>query len=204
MGTDLFILTNCKLRGNEPTDYFDDILRKLKDLKLKRTFHTNAQGERIQQHGDWTYRTEAAQPENDLPFRVEFEGPFSFEPVLYTNVGVVFSSYRYSALYKLYELNRLDSFRKELFGVITCIGGTEAVYVADNSCDKLSGYLENMAQENVPYEEIKSRMIGDLGEPVTDYSQLQSNLLNYRKITEFVFDDFANLQANKQKNTEAF
>lgn len=48
------------------------------------------------------------------------------------------------------------------------IGGTEVIYLADNACDKLSTYLECMAWENVPYEDIKEKMLQEFGQPLTD------------------------------------
>ena len=78
------------------------------------------------------------------------------------------------------------------------MGGTEIIYVADNSCNKLGFYLECMAMENIPYEDIKARMISELGNPVTKYSDLDYSKLTYANITEFFLDDFKDLKSNDE------
>lgn len=51
-----------------------------------------------------------------------------------------------------------------------------------------------MAWENVPYEDIKEKMIQEFGQPITDYSKLNYDKLTYRKINEFFLDDFSNFK----------
>ena len=87
------------------------------------------------------------------------------------------------------EENLLE-FRKNIFDIITVFGGTEIIYLADNSCDKLSGYLECMVWEGVAYNEIKKKMVQDKIPFVSDYNKLKLENLSYSNITEYVFDDF--------------
>ena len=56
-----------------------------------------------------------------------------------------------------------------------------------------------MALQNVPYEEIKEKMILEFGNPVTDYSKLDSKKLNFGNITEFILDDFSDFKTTKSK-----
>lgn len=106
--------------------------------------------------------------------------------------------YKYRLLYEIYEFDWFASFRNDLYNIVKIIGGTEVIYLADNACDKLSRYLECMAWENFPYEEIKQKMIQEFGHPVTDYSKLNYDTLTYRKIEEFFLDDFSDLKQNEK------
>ncbi|MDX2190323.1 MAG: hypothetical protein SFY32_10695, partial [Bacteroidota bacterium] len=141
--------------------------------------------------GDWSYRIHYDKSD---PFNVDYEGPFHIQPQLFSDIGILSTIYKYRLLYEIYEFDWFDSFRLDIFNIIKIIGGTEVIYLADNSCDKLGFYFECMALENVPYEEIKKQMIIELGQPVTNYSKLNFDSLNYRNITEFFLDDFADLK----------
>ena len=68
--------------------------------------------------------------------------------------------------------------------------GNWSYYIDEDDEDKLSRYLEHMAWENVPYQEIKEKMIQEFGQPITDYSTLDYDALTYRKIDEFFLDNF--------------
>ena len=74
------------------------------------------------------------------------------------------------------------------------MGGSEIIYVGDNACDKLSGYLEGMAFNNISYEEIKEKMIKEMGQPVKQYDQLDYHKLSYKNINKFFLDDFSDLK----------
>lgn len=188
MSTILHILTNSKLNGNESPEFFDNIKEKLRALPLERASYWY-KGKLVKEVGDWSYEIEYEDKKEETQFNVSFDGPYSYFPTLYTNVGVISTIYRYSQLYEVYKNGWHKSFRKDIHGIIKAIGGSEIIFVADNACDKLNGYLA-MAWENVPFEDIKNQMIKEMGAPVTDYSKLDFDKLNYRKITEFVFDDF--------------
>ncbi|GGF72946.1 hypothetical protein [Wenyingzhuangia marina] len=190
MGTSLYLITNTKLTGEETKKDWNLILEKLKELNLEYTSLIKADGTILKESGDWNYKVNNYK---DEPFSVEFLGPFNIEPILYQDIGIIDTIHRYSVLYKLSDLDWFHTFRKNLFDIVKVIGGTEVIYVADNSCDKLANYLYNMAWENVPYEVIKNKMIQDLGTPVTDYSKLNYDKLDYRNITEFFLDDFSDI-----------
>lgn len=192
MGTSLSILTNSKLTGNETIADCEVILKKLKNLKLTTTSYRNAKNETIKESGDWSY--ELFDEHEYLPFSIEFSGPFSLTPVLYKDSCLIESIYRYSLLYQIYNLDWFKEFRQDLFQIILTIGGTEAIYLADNGCDKLCYFLDNMVTQGISYEEIKSKMIMQLGQPVADYSKLDYEKLDYKKINEFFLDDFKDLQ----------
>lgn len=191
MGTSLYLITNTKLSGNETKKDWELLLQKLKSLKLETTSYVAANNQILKGYGDWEYKINNYE---DEPFSVEFTGPFSIEPELYTNLGIIDTIYRYNVLYKLSDLDWFKSYRKDLYNIIKIIGGTEVIYLADNACDKLNDYLGDMAWEDVPYEVIKNKMIQDLGTPVTDYSKLNYDKLNYRNITEFFLDDFSDIK----------
>lgn len=189
MGTSLFILTNSKLNGNEREADWERIRNQLVALNWEQTsIYQN--GKYIQETGEWVYYLNNVASSNTV---AEFEGPFNFTPDFYMNIGVIHSIYRYALLYEIHHLDWFTTFRKSVFDLVQIMGGTEVIYVADNACDKLSEYV-GMAWENTAYEQIKERMILELGIPVTDYSQLDVSKLDYRQITEFVFDDFGDLK----------
>jgi len=153
------------------------------------TSFINADNEIIKETGDWDYEVEE---DPEYPFNVDFSGPFHIQPCLYKNIGVIYTIYKYRLLYEMPEVYFLNSFRKDLFNILKIIEGTEVIYLADNACNKLSTYLELMAWENVPYEDIKEKMIKEFGKPITDYAHLNFNKLSYSKINEFFLDDFNN------------
>lgn len=192
MGTSLLLLTNSKLTGNETKNDWDRIISQLEQLQLGVASYLNANHEYVEETGSWEYFIELEG--KNTPFNVEFEGPHAIFPRLYSNIGVISTIYRFSLLYENYTLHWFNIFRTELYKVVKAIGGTEVIYVADNSCGKISKYLESMAWENVPYEVIKERMIQEFGPPVTDYSKLDYGTLSYENINEFFLDDFSDLK----------
>ncbi|MFN2262288.1 MAG: hypothetical protein ABR595_09520 [Psychroflexus sp.] len=194
MSTSLYLITNSKLSGNETEKDWKRIVHELTKLNLSTTSYANAENHIVKEYGDWSYRIDNFE---DEPLSIEFEGPFAILPSLYSNVGLIFTIYRYRLLYEFYGYDTHNKFRKDLFDIVSIIGGTEVIYLADNACDKLSNYLEFMAEENIPYEIIKQKMIEELGNPVTDYSKLDYEKLSYWNINEFFLDDFKDF---KNKN----
>lgn len=196
MSTTLYLITNSKLSGKESHKDWEQIVHELNQLNMDTTSYLNAQNERVKEHGDWSYRIE--DKDEDFPFNVDFNGPFHIQPTLYTNIGVIFTIYKYRFLYEIYGFDWLDSFRNDLYNIVKIIGGTEVIFLADNGCDKLSTFLEGMAWENHPYEDIKEKMTEAFGQPVTDYSKLNFDTLTYSKINEFFLDDFSDLKTEKK------
>jgi len=195
MSTSLYLITNTKLTGNETKKDWDLILEKLKQLNFETTSYTNANFETIKETGDWRYEFDGNEADG-FPFHVEFLGPFAFFPSIYSNIGVIDTIYRYSVLYDFvyYGLDWFDSYRKNLYEIVKIMGGTEVIYLADNICVKLSYYLDCMALENVAYEEIKQKMIEEMGLPITDYTKLNRQTFSYETVNEFFLDDFADLK----------
>ena len=197
MATSLYLITNSKLTGKETQKDWERIVGKLDQLKMDTTSYVNAQNEIVKEYGSWSYDIE--HEEEYLTFNVDFVGPFHIQPRLYSNIGVIYTIYKYSLLYEIYGCDWFGSFRKNLFNIVKIIGGTEVIYLADNTCDKLSTYLECMAWENVPYEDIKEKMLQEFGQPLTDYSKLNYDTLTYAKIDEFFLDDFNDLKMKETK-----
>jgi hypothetical protein len=191
MGTSLYLITNSKLTGNETQKDWDSILDALKKLNLEKCSYINENKEIIKETGEWYYQI---LDEEEMPYNICFEGPFNYWPDLYGNIGIISTIYRYSLLYKIYSYDWFETFRKDLFNIVKIMGGTEVIYLADNGCDKLATYLECMAWENMPYKEIKQKMIEQFGQPITEYSKLNVEALSYESIKEFFLDDFADLK----------
>lgn len=196
MATSLYLITNSKLTGKEKQDDWNRIVRELNQLKMNTTSYVNGKNEIIKEYGSWTYNIEE---DEDIPFNVAFGGPFHIQPKLYSNIGVIYTIYKYRFLYEIYGFDSFTSFRRDLYNIVNIIGGTEVIYLADNSCDKLSLYLECMAWENVPYEVIKAKMLQEFGQPVTDYAKLNYDTLTYSEIKEFFLDDFSDLKIDEKK-----
>ena len=194
MSTSLYIITNSKLKGDETSADFDNILSQLKELNLCKTFYEAPKGQLIQEIGDWSYEIEEDNEELEIIYNVSFNGPFSCTPNLYSNIGIIWTIYKYRLIYETQEIYWFDEFRREVFEIVKIMGGSEIIYVADNACDKLSGYLEGMAFNNISYEEIKETMIKEMGQPVKQYEQLDYHKLSYKNINEFFLDDFSDLK----------
>lgn len=194
MATNLYLITNSKLTGKETKKDWERILNELEQLQMNTTTYSNINNEIIREEGSWDYEIELE--EKDYPFNIYFNGPFDIKPNLYSNIGVIVTIYKYRLLYENYEVDWFGNFRRKLYNIMKVMGGTEVIYLANNSCDKLSTYLEVMAWSNVPYNEIKEKMIQEFGQPVTDYSKLNFQTLTYEKIDQFFLDDFNDLKLN--------
>lgn len=70
------------------------------------------------------------------------------------------------------------------------MGGTEIIYLPDNKMGQLSDYFELMALENMPYDELKARLIAEFGLPVTDYSALDFKKPFGERDWAFFLDNF--------------
>ncbi len=195
MGEDLFAITNSKFTGNETEKDWDQILEKLKSLNLEKTLRVE-NDELIRMKGDWSYSINV---DPELSFLVDFEGPFQFNPLIYSNIGVIGTFLNYSILYHTQKLSLFNEYRRRLYDIVRIFGGTEVIFLAYEECDQLSHILDKMALQNVPYEEIKEKMILEFGNPVTDYSKLDSKKLNFGNITEFILDDFSDFKTTKSK-----
>lgn len=189
MGEDLYAITNSKFTGNETKKDWDQILEKLKSLNLEKTLKVE-NDELIRMKGDWSYSINV---DPELSFLVDFEGPFQFNPLIYSNIGVIGTNLNYSILYHAHKLGSFNEYRRRLYDIVRVFGGTEVIFLAYEECDQLSRILDKMAYENVPYEEIKEKMILEFGNPVTDYLKLEYEKLNFGNITEFILDDFSDL-----------
>lgn len=193
MGEDLFAITNSKFTGNETEKDWDQILENLKSLNLEKTLRVE-NDELIRMTGEWSYSINV---DPELSFLVDFDGPFQFNPLIYSNIGVIGTYLNYSILYEDYKFGLFDEYRRRLYDIVRIFGGTEVIFFAFDECDQLSRILDKMAFQNIPYEEIKEKMILEFGNPVTDYLKLDSEKLNFGNITEFILDDFSDLKTTK-------
>ena len=100
MATSLYLITNSKLTGKETQKDWERIVGKLDQLKMDTTSYVNAQNEIVKEHGSWSYDIE--HEEEYLTFNVDFVGPFHIQPRLYSNIGVIYTIYKYSLLYEIY------------------------------------------------------------------------------------------------------
>ena len=164
-------------------------------MNLEKTLRVE-NDELIRMKGDWSYSINV---DPELSFLVDFEGPFQFNPLIYSNIGVIGTFLNYSILYHTQKLSLFNEYRRRLYDIVRIFGGTEVIFLAYEECDQLSHILDKMALQNVPYEEIKEKMILEFGNPVTDYSKLDSKKLNFGNITEFILDDFSDLKTRKSK-----
>lgn len=193
MATSLYLTTNSKLRGKVAQEEWDRIVRELNQLQLDTTSYVYEKNEIIKENESWSYNIE--EEEEYILFNVDFGGPFHIQPRLCSNIGVIYTIYKYRLLYAIYGFDWFISFRYDLYNIVKIIGGTEVIYLADNACNKLSIYLECMAWENVPYEEIKEKIFQDFGQQVTEYTKLNYDTLTYQKI-----DDFSDLKMKEKTN----
>ena len=196
MGTALYAITNSKLTGDETKIHWDNILKQLQQSDLSHSRHLDIEnGQYVEDNDEWEYYLDEKTDES--PFQVYYSTPHTIAPYFFKKIGIISTIYRYSMLYRFAEFGWDKAVRMNIFKLVQIMGGTEIIYLADNGSDKLSTYLELMALENIPYEEIKTKMITELGSPVTDYFDLDYSSLDYRNITEFFLDDFKDFKNEK-------
>lgn len=192
MGTNLYIISNIQTSKEEVVKKKDRYLKQLKE-KWKTV------------KGDWKYgfrtiyneETGCEEEDVEIAELIYFESTFAFSVILYNNCLEIHTIYRYKLIYeepKLGEVGFFWNFRKEIFDIISIFGGTEIIYLADNSCDKLSHYLGNLVWEGVSYNEVKTKIIDSKIPIVSDYSKLDYEELSYSNIKEVVFDDFSDVK----------
>lgn len=208
MATDLYLISNITTSKEDVFAQKEFYLEELKKLKLEH-ISVFSSGRYEKSEGDWEYElpNQYDEPEDLEQFPemsdkelISFDSPFVFGIRVYKNCLELTTIYKYRYLYEdehknsnIAEENLLE-FRKNIFDIITVFGGTEIIYLADNACDKLSGYLECMVWEGIAYNEIKQKMMLDNIPFVNDYNKLILNNLRYSKITEYVFDDFKDIK----------
>ena len=103
MATSLYLITNSKLTVKEIQKDLDRIVNELNELQMDTTSCINANNEIIKEYGSWKYEIE--QEEEDYPFNVDFSGPYHIQPRLYSNIGVIYTIYRYRLLYEIYSFD---------------------------------------------------------------------------------------------------
>lgn len=194
MATDLYAITNSKPLSSFTAEELSEILKKLKALNWERFKYPRIKDDKeiwLEAQGQW----EAELDEEAKYPDIYYSSPYPISFYLKENIGIVTFIYKYRFLY---DINNNDeailAFRKDLLDFVSIFGGTEVCFLADNACDKLSNFLELQAFENTSYETIKTGLLKEFGKPVTDYRSLDYNILNYKSITEFVFDDFKDLK----------
>lgn len=138
MATSLYAITNASLEGQNTSEHWDEILAKLKALDWDRTFTPTGENSYKQDEGEWYYEVEEKTKYN--PYQIRFEGPYAITFDLMPNTCLIYTIYKYSLLYD--NAYFLDKFLAELFEILQFVGGTEIVFLADNSYDKLYELLE--------------------------------------------------------------
>ena len=190
MATDLHAITNSKPLSSFSEQERAEVLKKLKALDWNRFHYPKMEDGKeiwLEAQGEW----EAELDEKAEYPDIYYSSPYPISFYLKENIGIVTFIYKYRFLYDISNDDQvIKEFRKDLFEFISIFGGTEVCFLADNACDKLSNFLELQAFENTSYDTIKSGLLKEFGKPVTKYRSLDYNALNYRKITEFVFDNF--------------
>lgn len=190
MATDLHAITNSKPLSSFSEQELSEVLKKLKALNWERFKYPRIVDDKefwVEAQGEWEAELdeEAEYPD------IYYSSPYPISFYLKENLGIVTFIYKYRFLYDISNDDEvIKEFRKDLFEFISIFGGTEVCFLADNACDKLSNFLELQAFENTSYDTIKSGLLKEFGKPVTKYRSLDYNALTYRKITEFVFDNF--------------
>lgn len=193
MSTSLYAISNIRTPENPSFQYLKEKTEALNAFNFGNTFKTysNENGKLITKTDARSWYHETTNENGFL--EISFNGGSSYDITLMPNLGYISFLLKYKELYGLYKDSYLTKFRKELYQIVNLFGGSEVIFLADNGCDKLSYYLELMAWENIPYQEIKQQMINDLGKPITNYALLNESKISYKHITEFVMDDFLDI-----------
>ncbi len=190
MSTSLYAITNAKLNLDSKNEQAKLILEKLERLNFGTTKYHNKEGDLVRKICGWKYCFDDNNGEHEA---LELYGNYSIEPSLYPHCSLISTIYRYSLIYQNYSFEWFAQFRNELCQTVKAIGGTEIIYLPDQSSDKLCKYF-GMFYDNKTYEEIKSKMIDEFKLPVTDYKLLNYEKLEYASMNEFFLDDFSDLK----------
>ncbi len=197
MSTSLYMITNAPHNPKKAGDY-SHILKDLKKLNIEKSSYWNSTGDKtIKEHLDWS--CQIFEPDNFNKYhRVEFEGDFMNSPTAVGYNWHLYTGYTYDIIYKNFEIDWFMDFRTEIFEMIQLLGGSEIIYVADNGGHALCKYL-SMSEEGVSYDKIRKKMQNDLGDPITDYTKLDYETLDYQNITEYFLDNFRDMKSVKNK-----
>lgn len=195
MGTSLFAIANHTYSFENLEETAKNVLAEIEKLNLNVSFFINAQNEKEYDDGEHSYYIRDFTKDKDAypPVCIEIESPSNFSFTLYESCIEIYTIYRYALIYKNYKIDWFQDFRKDLYRILQIFGGNEIIYLADNS-SSLSKYLEGMVFEGISYDEVKAALIQDFGAPVTDYSKLDYETLEYRNLKEFFLDDFRDLK----------
>ncbi|MCL6218592.1 hypothetical protein [Zunongwangia pacifica] len=199
MATDLHIVSNSRSFSKVQIEQLkDEILEKLKSLNLEPIVVIGVG----KLEGDWSYEfpeyynaeLDLFEPDENAQELISFNSPFVFNIRVYENCIELITIYKYRFLYEDEKIDNFNQFRKNIYDIISIFGGTEIIYLADNSCNKLSDYLElRLWEQGASYEDIKQEIINKELPFVSDYGRLKLNNLNYRSIKEVVFDEFKDI-----------
>lgn len=208
MGTILHAISNIQISKADILAKKEDYLKQLKALKLEHTltpthYSNGAFKEYVTDEGDWEYElpkkynrvTDNLEPDHDNKEVIYFDSPFVFQIGIYESCLEITTIYRYNYLYSIGKTDALNAFRKNVYDIISIFGGTEIIYLADNSSDVLSEYLCNQVWEGTSYLEIKNDILKKDISLVADYKKLNAETLTYSKTKEIVFDEFKDLKS---------
>lgn len=208
MGTVLCAISNIEISKDVVLANKDVYLEQLKALQLKHTL-TPTYDENgvfkayVLDTGDWTYdlpttydeETASWVPDSDYPEIIYFDSPFAFSVGVYASCLEVSTIYRYGFLYQLKDLDSLQEFRQALFDIISIFGGTEVLYLTDQSDPVLSDYLYNWVLEGAAYAAVKQDIILKGIPLLTEYTALDENR-SLNAGSEIMLDDFQDLHGS--------
>lgn len=200
MGTNLYLIAKIKTSKEEVELHKDIWLQKLKELNLDHC--TNAYFQKLT--GDWDYefpmvydpKTDTEVPDEETAELIYYGSPFVFSVYIYPECLLISTIYRYSFLYSFKNsyTDYFYEFRENVYNILNVFQAEkEIIYLADNCCDKLGKFLELQVWEGVSYEQVKLNMKAMEIPFVKDCYTLDVNTLNYRNITEFIYDDFEDI-----------
>ena len=209
MATSLYIVSDIKGRKKEILAKKEWYLDQLRNLSLSLTFFNKTEKQIVE---DW--KCEMAYyfndqmdniPGSDVREIFSFVNSSSiFNITIYEESLVLSTIYNYNYIYTDFDYDlffcyntferELLEFRKCIFDLISIFGGSEIIFLGDNGLDKLGDYFRLEIEEGKSYFKVKEQMIKDNVPIVTDYKKLDIKNLNYRNITEYVFDNFSDLQ----------
>lgn len=202
MGSYLHIIANSKLTNKGDFKMWNKIVSQLNDLDLDTYSVHDAKEVRKLAKEEWKYKIDDEYIE-EYPesFNVYFYGPYTLCPELYTHITRISSFYKFGDLLDMFNKDSFHSFRKTLYQIITILGGTEVIYLAEERYGRISSILQEDVWEYVPYEAIKSKMYLEIGEPLKDF-----RLLTLREVRKqnpkdefFILDDFKDIRRKEAR-----
>lgn len=192
MGTTLCAITNSRsFDFNDISAVAEPIVTALNQIPFTVSQSYDYRGPEQIEKGAWEYEV---REENEPPL-IEIDGTSVFYLSLYANITEISSIYRYHLIYRAKELDWWQKARKELYAIVKTVGGTEVIWLPDQSYDLLVPYMCDMVWEGASYADVKNQMLQDLGEPVKDYNRLSLDTINSEKpVRQWFLDDFADLK----------